>query len=47
MGEQDRSPPPLSDEQVAEVKRRLADLNPRFLTLHEVREHFARRRGAT
>jgi hypothetical protein len=44
MEEQDKSPLRLSDEQVAEVERRLADPNPRFLTLEEVREHFARRR---
>jgi hypothetical protein len=44
MEEQDRSPLRLSDEQVAEVKRRLADPNPRFLTLDEVRQHFARTR---
>jgi len=34
----------LTDEQVAEVKRRLADPNPKFLTLQEVRDRFARRR---
>jgi hypothetical protein len=45
MEEQDSSPLRLSDEQIAEVKRRLADPNPRFLTLDEVREHFARRRA--
>jgi hypothetical protein len=44
MEEQDRSRLRLSDEQVAEVERRLADPNPRFLTLDEVREHFARKR---
>jgi hypothetical protein len=44
MEEQDRSPLRLSDEQVAEVERRLADPNPKFLTLEEVRERFARRR---
>jgi hypothetical protein len=44
MEEQDKSPLRLSDEQVAEVERRLADPNPRFLTLEEVREHFAHRR---
>jgi hypothetical protein len=43
MEEQDRSPLRLSEEQVAEVKRRLADPNPRFLTLDEVRERFSRR----
>jgi DNA-binding PadR family transcriptional regulator len=33
----------LTDKQVAEVERRLADPNPKFLTLEEVREKFARR----
>jgi hypothetical protein len=44
MEEQDKSELLLSDEQVAEVKRRLADPNPTFLILEEVRERFARRR---
>lgn len=44
MEEQDASAYRLTDEQVAEVKRRLADPNPGFLTLEEVRERFARRR---
>jgi hypothetical protein len=44
MEEQDRSTLRLTDEQVAEVRRRLADPNPKFLTLDEVRERFARRR---
>ena len=44
MEAQDASPLQLSDTQVAEVKRRLADPNPRFITLEEVRERFARRR---
>lgn len=35
----------LTDEQVAEVERRLADPNPTFLTLEEVRGRFARRRA--
>jgi hypothetical protein len=35
----------LTDEQVVEVQRRLADPDPRFLTLEEVREWFARRRA--
>ena len=43
MEEQDAHPYHLSDEQVAEVERRLADPNPRFLTLEEVRERIARR----
>jgi hypothetical protein len=45
MEEQDRSTLRLSDEQLAEVNRRLADPNPRFLTLEEVRERFASRRA--
>jgi hypothetical protein len=45
MEVQDRTSLRLSDEQVAEIERRLADPNPRFLTLDEVREHFARRRA--
>jgi hypothetical protein len=44
MEEQDRSRLRLSDEQVAEVERRLADPNPKFVTLDEVRERFALRR---
>lgn len=44
MEEQDKSTLRLTDEQVAEVKRRIADPNPTFLTLEEVRERFARRR---
>jgi hypothetical protein len=45
MEEQDASPYQLTDEQVAEVKRRLAEPNPKFLTLQEVRERFAHRRA--
>jgi len=45
MERQDASPYRLTDEQVAEVKRRLADPNPKFLTLEEVRERFAQRRA--
>ena len=44
MEEQDKSEPWLSEEQIAEVKRRVAERNPTFLTLEEVRERFARRR---
>jgi hypothetical protein len=43
MEEQNQSAHRLTDEQVAEVARRLAD--PRFLTLEEVRDRFARRRA--
>lgn len=35
----------LTDEQVAEVERRMTDPNPKFLTLEEVRERFALRRA--
>jgi hypothetical protein len=45
MEEQDQSPVRLTDSQVAEVERRLADPNPKFLSLEEVRERFARRRS--
>jgi hypothetical protein len=45
MEEQDKSELRLTDEQVAEVRRRLADPNPTFHTLEEVRERFARRRA--
>jgi hypothetical protein len=45
MERQDASAVTLSDDQAAEVKRRLAEPNPRFLTLQEVRERFARRRA--
>jgi DNA-binding PadR family transcriptional regulator len=43
MEEKDMKTYRLTDEQVEEVKRRLADPNPKFLTLDEVRECFARR----
>jgi hypothetical protein len=45
MEAQHASPYRLTDEQVAEVERRLADPNPKFLTLEEVCERFARRRA--
>jgi hypothetical protein len=44
MEEQDQSALRLTDEQVAEVERRLADPNPKFISLEEVRKRFARRR---
>jgi hypothetical protein len=44
MEAQDENRLTLTDEQVAEVKRRLADPNPKYVTLEEVRERFARRR---
>jgi hypothetical protein len=43
MEEQDANSYHLTNEQVAEVERRLADPVPKFLTLEEVRERFARR----
>lgn len=45
MEQQDTSSYRLSDEQVAEVKRRVADRQPKFLTLEEVRERFTLRRA--
>ena len=45
MEAQDASDLHLTEEQVAEVERRLADSNPKFLTLEEVREHIARKRA--
>jgi hypothetical protein len=45
MEEQDASSHHLTDEQVAEVERRLAEPNPKFLAFEEVRERFARRRA--
>jgi hypothetical protein len=45
MEEQDNSVLRLTDEQVAEVKRRIDDPNPTFLTLEEARERFTRRRA--
>lgn len=44
MEQQDKNDLRLTDEQVAEVKRRLADPNPTFLTLEDVRQRFAQRR---
>lgn len=43
MEEQNQVPVRLTDEQVAEIERRLADPNPSYLTLEEVRERFAKR----
>jgi hypothetical protein len=33
----------LTDEQIEEVRKRLADPNPKFLSLEEVRARFTRR----
>ena len=41
MEEQDRASIRLTDDQVAGVEGRLADPNPKFLTLEEVRARFA------
>ena len=43
MEEYDASDYQLSDEQAAEVKRRLAEPNPTYLSLEEVQERFAHR----
>lgn len=40
MEELDASEYRLSDEQVAEVKRRMANPNPKYLTLEEFNERF-------
>jgi hypothetical protein len=45
MEEQDATDLRLTDDQVAEVERRLADPDPKFLTLEEVRARFAHRRA--
>jgi hypothetical protein len=45
MEELDASDYRLSDEQVAEVKRRMADPNPKYLTLEEFNAHFRDRLG--
>ena len=45
MEEQDSSDLRLMDEQAAEVRRRRADPDSKFVTLEEVRERFARRRA--
>lgn len=43
MEEQDRSNVHLTDQQVAEVRRRLAEKNPKTLTLAEFNERLRRR----
>ncbi len=45
MEEQDASPVGRTDQQAAEVERRLADPDRKSLTLDEVRERFARQRA--
>jgi hypothetical protein len=45
MEAQDKADLQLNDEQVAEVERRLAEPDPKFLTLEEVRARFTHRRA--
>ena len=45
MEEQDRSDLRLSDEQAAEVRRRLVEKNPKTITLAEFNERLRRRYG--
>jgi hypothetical protein len=45
MEEQDNSTLRLTDEQAAEVRRRLAEENPRTVTLAEFNERLRRRYG--
>jgi hypothetical protein len=45
MEEQDKSELRLSDEQAAEVRRRLAEKNPKTITLAEFNERLRRRYG--
>jgi hypothetical protein len=45
MEEQDKSNVHLTDEQAAEVRRRLAEKNPKTLTLAEFNERLRRRYG--
>ena len=46
MEEQDHSKLTLTDEQAAEVRRRLAEENPKTITLAEFNEHVRQRYGA-
>jgi hypothetical protein len=45
MEEQDRSPLSLSNEQAAEVRRLLAEKNPKTITLAEFNDRLHRRYG--
>jgi hypothetical protein len=45
MEEQDKSGLRLTDEQAAEVRRRLAEKSPKTFTLAEFNEHLRRRYG--
>jgi len=40
MEEQDNSPLALSDEQLAEVRRRRAKKNPKYVSLNQARKRF-------
>src|SRR3989344_5224850 len=44
MEKQDKNPYRLTDAQVAEVRRRRAKKNPKYITLAEARKQFRRRR---
>jgi len=46
MEEQDKSDVRLTDEQAAEVRRRLSEVHPKTLTLTEFNERLRRRFGA-
>ena len=45
MEEQDKSPLRLTEEQAEEVRRRLAEANPKTMTLTEFNERLKRRYG--
>jgi hypothetical protein len=45
MEEQDKGDLRLSEEQAAEVRRRLAEKNPKTITLAKLNEHLRRRYG--
>jgi hypothetical protein len=45
MEEQDKSELRLSDDQAAEVRRRLAEKNPKTVTLDEFKDRLRRRYG--
>jgi hypothetical protein len=45
MEEQDKSGLRLTDQQAAEIRRRLAEKNPKTLTLAEFNERLSRRYG--
>ncbi len=45
MEEQDKSELRLSDEDAAEVRRRLAEKNPKSISFDEFKKHLSRRYG--